>query len=759
MRNLFLLRGAPSSGKSSWVQNNKLEPYTLSADNIRTMYCSPTLDISGKLGISQKNDGEVWGLLMYLLECRMKNGEMVIVDATHYKSELLNRYKSLFQKYRYRVFVVDFTNVSLEELLHRNSLRDEYKIVPDEVIHKMYETFRYDTEVSKKFNIITPDEAISMINTCTLFDFNEYDKVVVFGDIHGCYEPVKEYFNSNPMKDNNFYIFTGDYIDRGIQNAEVIEFLLSIYKNKNVLLLEGNHENALRLYANNEYMEHISNEDIEVLKKYIGTKKVKKMLSQRKISNEFLNHTRVQLEAFDKKHLRQLCDKLGQMAYFNFGNKNYFICHGGIPILPKITISTKEMIKGVGKYENLDDLYNGWVQNTSDNDVLIHAHRNIFDIPIEYNKKIYNLCDKVEFGENLRVLEINKDNTVKPIMIKNNIYRPDIIQEEIFNNKTEFNKNVLNEDIIKELESSKYVRIKNFDNNIRSYNFTTRAFEKNRWNPTTCTARGLFVDMNTNEVIMRSYNKWFNWGQVQITESANLAKTLVFPVKAYRKENGFLGMVSYNPYTDDLLIGSKSSLTGEFAYMVKEQFYNALDNDEVKINSFKQYLKDNNCTAVFEVIDIINDPHIIKYDKSKVVLLDIITNQFEFKKLNYDSLCDIASQYNLEVKQLEYTFDCWQDLYDFKHQQDVSYDIKHEGWVFEDSNGFMVKYKTRYYTFWKYMRGVKNSLQARHNITKTFRTKEEVMAYNILKSFDPEKLKTMSIIDIEDIFYESYQPV
>ena len=59
MRKLFLLRGAPSSGKSSWVQNNKLEPYTLSADNIRTMYCSPTLDISGKLGISQKNDGEV----------------------------------------------------------------------------------------------------------------------------------------------------------------------------------------------------------------------------------------------------------------------------------------------------------------------------------------------------------------------------------------------------------------------------------------------------------------------------------------------------------------------------------------------------------------------------------------------------------------------------------------------------------------------------------------------------------------------------
>lgn len=254
---------------------------------------------------------------------------------------------------------------------------------------------------------------------------------------------------------------------------------------------------------------------------------------------------------------------------------------------------------------------------------------------------------------------------------------------------------------------------------------------------------------------MRSYNKFFSWGQVEATKSHSLAKTLVFPVKAYRKENGFLGMVSYNPYTEDFLIGSKSTIKGEYADMVRTQLYNTLGD---KLNDLKQYVKSNNCTMVFEVIDNNNDPHIIKYSKPKMVLLDVIKNQFEFQKLSYDELCIVAQKFSLEVKQLEYTFNSWQELYDFKHKQDVSYDVRHEGWVFEDQNGFMTKYKTRFYNFWKFIRGVKQSLQGRHEVRKSFQTKEEVQAYNILKRFTPEELQAMSILDIEDIFYNEYNP-
>lgn len=54
MRTLYLLRGAPGSGKSTWIKDNKLSPYTLCADDIRTMIQSPVMDISGNYKISQK---------------------------------------------------------------------------------------------------------------------------------------------------------------------------------------------------------------------------------------------------------------------------------------------------------------------------------------------------------------------------------------------------------------------------------------------------------------------------------------------------------------------------------------------------------------------------------------------------------------------------------------------------------------------------------------------------------------------------------
>jgi predicted kinase len=115
MRYLFVLRGAPASGKSTWIKENELEPYTISTDSLRLMYQSPVTTAEGDRKISQNNDKEVWNLLMELLERRMENGELVVIDATHYKSSLINRYKDLVSKYRYRVYVVDFSNVPEDE--------------------------------------------------------------------------------------------------------------------------------------------------------------------------------------------------------------------------------------------------------------------------------------------------------------------------------------------------------------------------------------------------------------------------------------------------------------------------------------------------------------------------------------------------------------------------------------------------------------------------------------------------------------------
>lgn len=744
MRLLYILRGSPASGKSTWIRENHLESYTLAADSIRLLYEAPVLNNAGNFCITQKNDTEVWALLMKLLEKRMSNGEFVIVDATHYKSTLINKYKHLVEKYRYRVNIVDFTDVPMEELLKRNAQREEYKRVPEETIKKMNAVFEQDKEVNARYEVLTREQAIEKLHGNLLFDFNKFEKVVVFGDIHGCYEPLKNYFEQNPFNDKYSYIFVGDYLDRGIQNKQVLEFLFSIKDKKNVLLLEGNHEKHLRRYAEDDYIK-IDKADRPILEKYCDKVFFRELQERTIRSREFLDRTVPEIESIDKKDLRQLCRKFAQFAYFTFKGKEYFICHGGIPIKPNIFVSTKELIKGTGGYTELDELYNAWNNNVKDC-VLIHGHRNVFGIDTKVNDNIYNLCSGIEAGEPLRILEIS--DTIEIKLIPNTVF-----DKNCHFDKTEqidFKDIKSDNEIIDSLNKSKLIKKKLLNGGIVSYNFNRDAFYSRRWNELTCTARGLFVDLKTQKIIARSYNKFFNWAEVKDTESATLKQNLNFPVKAYRKENGFLALISYNWNNDTLLVCSKSTNDGDYVGYINQQL---AKKTEEEMNKLKEYLKVSGATLVFECVDIVNDPHIIKYNESELYLLDEIKNSFVFEKASYDKLQDIAKALNFKCKQLEYTFNTWDELYAFKKQQDISYATRYEGWVFEDIKGFMVKYKTRYYKFWKMMRAVKENIIKGAAVKKTFTSEDEVRVYTMLRELGSEKLQNLSMIEIEDMYY------
>ena len=744
MRLLYILRGSPASGKSTWIRENHLESYTLAADSIRLLYEAPVLNNAGNFCITQKNDTEVWALLMKLLEKRMSNGEFVIVDATHYKSTLINKYKNLVEKYRYRVNIVDFTDVPMEELLKRNAAREEYKRVPEETIRKMNAVFEQDKEVNARYEVLTREQAIEKLHSNLLFDFNKYEKIVVFGDIHGCYEPLKNYFEQNPFNDKYSYIFVGDYLDRGIQNKEVLEFLFSIKDKRNVLLLEGNHEKHLRRYAEDDYIK-IAKEDRPILEKYCDKVFFRELQERTIRSKEFIDKTVPQIESIDKKDLRQLCRKFGQFAYFTFKGKEYFICHGGIPIKPNIFVSTKELIKGTGGYSELDDLYNAWNNNVKDC-VLIHGHRNVFGIDTKVNENIYNLCGAIEIGEPLRILEIS--DTIEVKLIPNTVF-----DKNCHFDKTEqidFREIKSDNEIIDSLNKSKLIKKKLLNGGIVSYNFNRDAFYSRKWNELTCTARGLFVDLKTQKIIARSYNKFFNWSEIKETESAALKQNLNFPVKAYRKENGFLALISYNWNTDELLVCSKSTNDGDYVGYIRQQLEK---KTEEELNKMKEYLKISGTTLVFECVDIVNDPHIIKYEESKMYLLDEVKNNFIFEKTPYSKLQEVAKYLNFECKSLAYIFNTWEELYAFKKQQDTSYDIRYEGWVFEDAKGFMVKYKTRYYKFWKMMRAVKENIIKGAAVKKTFTSEDEVRVYTLLRELGAEKLQKLSMIEIEDMYY------
>ena len=69
-------------------------------------------------------------------------------------------------------------------------------------------------------------------------------RLFAISDIHGCYNTFYDLIvNKIKLKKSDKLILLGDYIDRGDQSREVLDFVLDLIKNKfNVTPLAGNHE-------------------------------------------------------------------------------------------------------------------------------------------------------------------------------------------------------------------------------------------------------------------------------------------------------------------------------------------------------------------------------------------------------------------------------------------------------------------------------------------------------------------------------------
>ena len=686
MRILLLLRGAPGCGKSTFINKNGLRPYTLSADEIRLQCQSAQQTIKGEWCISQNNEKTVWDILFKLLEIRMSNGEFTVIDATNSKTVEMNRYKEMCDTYRYRIFCVDFTDLPIEECKRRNAGRESLKRVPEEVIDKMYARFN-NQKIPSGIKIIKPHE----LNTIWMkeFDMSEYKKVVHIGDIHGCYTALMEYFK-NGLEDDVMYIFVGDLIDRGIENVEVIKWFLEIINKKNVLVLEGNHERWLKIWSHGGISW----------------------------SKEFELVTKKQLDAahLDLKQIRQLYRKLGQCAWYKYDNKHIFVSHGGIATMPEniSKIATEQIIKGVGGYNDAEIIADTWM-NTMPNDYYqIHGHRNIKELPIRVRDRVFNLEGKVEFGGDLRIVELTHEG-FNEIYIKNEVFKdPEIVKVE-----KEVNKNNVS-DIVLELRANKYISEKQFGN-ISSFNFTSGAFYDKVWNNQTIKARGLYIDTNKMKVAARAYEKFFNINERPETKFDMLKYALQFPVACYVKENGFLGLVSYDEYNDDLFITTKSNPEGNFAVYLKDMIYKKINQENRE--KIKQFCKDNDITFVFECVDMVNDPHIIEYSKSELFLLSIVKNNIDFEQYDYEQVKQIGCSLNLKVKELAFEITNWSDFFDWYNevtQEGYEYNGREiEGFVIEDSKGFMTKLKLSYYGFWKHMRGVAHETLRKGYIRRT----------------------------------------
>ena len=733
MRYLFITVGAPGSGKSTWIKQNNLQNCTICPDEIRLMLESPVTQTNGMFTISQKNDRKVWELVFDILEARMQKGETIFIDATHSRSQLINRYKKLVSKYRYRVIAIDFRK-ELDTILRQNEMRkvsnEPWKYVPENAVKNIYHRLEY-MQVPSWVKLIKPDDFKQYENI--LYNFDQYDKINIIGDVHSCYTELKQLVEDQMGIDFNnekeFTIFLGDYFDRGDEPVETFKYLMQIKDYRTVLLLPGNHERHLmnyEIYYNSmtkrKNGEMTDQEYNQVVRKIIPT-------TTRRTFYAWFE------AGITPKAVQKLYYKFGQFAYFSYRDKIYFCNHGGYPRIPTLYTKLDELINGVGDYPDMAKVAETWVKITPNNHIQIHGHRDIYNEgPVIIENRYYNLNGDLEQGGSLRGMTLNADRTCTIHTVQDSgKYRQKLI-ENIGKCENQIKvSDIKPEELWHAFNSHKWINVNELDDDLFAVNFSKAAFKSKQWDDFTVHARGLFIKKD-GTVVARGYEKFFNIGEREETTPREFINK-EYPCRVYEKANGYLGIISL--LNNDFFISSKSTNKGEYA----EHFRSMVS--PYLTDGLKRFLQQENVTLLFEVVDPIFDPHIEEYSEPQLVLLDAVANQIDFYKLPYEALPDIVSLFGengslIRYKELHQQFEDYKSLRQFideERSKENYLDINYvEGYVLEfgdECKPFMTKLKTPWYSFWKRMRGFYQTVRRRYQKGKLDRSTIPELAKNL----------------------------
>lgn len=617
MKKLYIMCGAPASGKSTWISKNGLSDYVISTDKLRTLIggyqygvyeAAPNNDILVP-HVDNHHEPFVWDLFYKLIDEKMYAGETIVVDNTGLFKGAFTKIGKLRKKYNYKVILVDM----MARLFHEKNIEQVQNIlkvynqkrqfkVPDSTIDRY--VHRY-INIKEHF----PDwlkvvEGKLDQPQYDLFDYKltpnmeKFDRLQVIGDIHADYDALMEVFKSHTK--GTAYIFVGDYLDRGTKTLETFKFITQELQGNNLFFCIGNHERPWEdwLWRKDEHGQF-------------------KRLSLPKLLDEYsLDELDTIIADFDKR--------AHDYFIFDFYGKRYYVSHAGFePYLVEPgargeLYNRNTVIYGLGNESNYEDAYSRdidevWSKQMPANLVNLHGHRNNFNC-FQVGDNSYNLTQDGKF----RWLTITKDGIEKHEI--NRIDVPSLDQQ---------------------LEDEFHIHRRTLDDNIVANNFDKAAFYQNIWNGLTTKARGLFT--RNNQVVGRGFNKFF-----QVDQMPNSTiDSLEFPVIVERKHNGFLGIAFYDTDTDKIRIYSKggSDVYSPLAETMLKQlgWYDRLVRYyEDKVNQ--------DTTVLFEIVVPNRSQHPIRYESNAVFPLAIIKNDMSGTVLNLKP--DLNHEHSLRFRDL-----------------------------------------------------------------------------------------------------------
>lgn len=290
--------------------------------------------------------------------------------------------------------------------------------------------------------------------------------------------------------------------------------------------------------------------------------------------------------------------------------------------------------------------------------------------------------------------------------------------------------------LLEDMQANPLIRVKEIvigeGETIFACNFTRQAFWNKEWNDQTITARGLFLDRDSN-VVARGYDKFFNVG-----EPHGYSDLMAFAQAAYEnqatsievstKVNGYLGIIGSwrgrngNP---KLLVFSKSGIT-DFSQETERILEQTMSVSARR--DLAEMLLYLNSSMTVEVVSAA-DPHLIDENHlahPRVVVLDVIANdpQFMAMPMGLDGLAPAIWQLGLSITDRVTTHLDGDSIEStaaiLAEQAQVAEQARLEGFVarFADRDGVyrFTKYKTKYYTNAKRLRALIGHIEQGNSI-------------------------------------------
>ena len=139
-----------------------------------------------------------------------------------------------------------------------------------------------------------------------------YKRILAIGDIHGQFKALKSLWKKLNVTSDDLVIFLGDYVDRGDNVGEVLEWVINQSARQNFVFLRGNHEqmmlNAFKDTGADRITWIINGGKATIFA-------LRELVSQKIFSlNDILNFT----------------DNLPLSYSITVGGRKYFFCHAGV---------------------------------------------------------------------------------------------------------------------------------------------------------------------------------------------------------------------------------------------------------------------------------------------------------------------------------------------------------------------------------------------------------------------------------------------